>query len=232
MAEDLPPSDSEADAALRALEAEIAKGLVGIGGDLTEATLLAAYRAGIFPWFSPGEPILWYSPDPRFVLPLESFHAPRSLLRTMARGRFEIRWDTAFGEVIRLCSRVSETTAAELTTTWIGPEMIEAYERLATSGYAHSVEAWRDGRLVGGLYGVSLGGAFFGESMFSAERDASKVALVALVDRMRAWGLDLLDCQVQTDHLARFGAIEIPRTEFLRRLVVALERPTRRGSWA
>lgn len=230
MTEDPLSTGSEADAALRALEAEIAKGLVGIGGDLSEATLLAAYRAGIFPWFSPGEPILWYSPDPRFVLPLESFHAPRSLLRTIARGRFEVRWDTAFAEVIRQCSRASETTPAE-PATWIGPEMIAAYEGLAASGYAHSVETWRDGRLVGGLYGVSLGGAFFGESMYSAERDASKVALAALVDRMRVWEMDLLDCQVHTEHLARFGAVDVPRAEFQRRLALALEKPTRRDRW-
>lgn len=182
---------------------------------LTPALLVRAYRAGFFPMADSRQGrIRWYSPDPRAVIPLETFHVPRSLQRTIRRGRFEVRVNTAFEDVIRAC--------ADRPETWISGEIIRAYEALHALGLAHSVETWREGRLVGGLYGVALGGAFFGESMFSRETDASKVALVALVERLRERGFVLLDTQFLTPHLARFGAVEIPRAEYLRRLDEAL----------
>ncbi len=182
---------------------------------LTPALLVRAYCAGFFPMAdSRRGRIRWYSPDPRAVIPLEAFHVPHSLRRTIRRGRFAVRVNTAFGAVIRAC--------ADRPETWISDEIVCAYEALHTLGLAHSVETWRDGRLVGGLYGVALGGAFFGESMFSRETDASKVALVALVERLRERGFVLLDTQFLTPHLARFGAVEIPRAEYLRRLDEAL----------
>ncbi|MCU0452622.1 MAG: leucyl/phenylalanyl-tRNA--protein transferase [Bacteroidetes bacterium] len=174
-----------------------------------------AYRIGAFPMADPltGE-IAWYAPDPRAILPLDGFCVPRSLRSLVRRRVYEVRWNTAFGDVIRSC--------AERTETWISPEIIEAYEALHRAGKAHSVEAWKDDRLAGGLYGVSLGGAFFGESMFSQQRDASTVALSALVRRMQERGARLLDIQFVTPHLRRFGAVEIPRAAYLRRLRTAL----------
>lgn len=158
--------------------------------------------------------IAWYAPDPRAIIPLETFTVPRSLRSLIKRGVYEVRWDTAFGHVIRGCAERSET--------WISGEIIGAYEALHRAGKAHSVESWKEGRLVGGLYGVALGGAFFGESMFSRSRDASTPALVALVERMRERAFRLLDIQFMTPHLERFGAVEIPRTEYLQRLRSAL----------
>jgi leucyl/phenylalanyl-tRNA--protein transferase len=182
---------------------------------LTPDLLVRAYCAGFFPMAdSRHGRIRWYSPDPRAVIPLETFHVPRSLRRTLRRGLFEVRVNGAFAAVIRAC--------AERPETWISDEIVRAYEDLHALGLAHSVETWREGRLVGGLYGVALGGAFFGESMFSRETDASKVALVALVERLRARGFVLLDTQFLTPHLARFGAVEIPRADYLRRLEAAL----------
>ncbi len=182
---------------------------------LTPELLVRAYCMGLFPMADGRDgPIHWYSPDPRAVFPLEAFHVPRSLRRTMARGRFEVRVNTAFGVVMRAC--------AEREETWISAEILRAYEELHALGLAHSVEAWHDGGLAGGLYGVALGGAFFGESMFTRVADASKVALAALVGRLRARGFVLLDTQFLTEHLARFGAVEIPREEYLRRLDRAL----------
>jgi leucyl/phenylalanyl-tRNA---protein transferase len=225
---DVDPEEQERLAAEQALEEAIAAGLVAVGGDLSEATLLAAYQQGVFPWFSADEPILWYCPDPRFVLPLERFHVPRSTAKRLRRESWEIRCDTAFARVIERCAHAQRSYECE---TWIVPSMLAAYEGLARSGYAHSFEVWRGEALVGGLYGVSLGGTFFGESMFSDERDASKAALVALVAALRAWGFDLLDCQIQTEYLAQFGATEIPRDDFLAQLAQSLEKPTRRGPW-
>lgn len=185
---------------------------------LTPELLVRAYCAGIFPMANArhGDAIHWYAPDPRAIIPLESFHVPRSLRRTIRRRVFEVRIDTAFSAVIHACAAREET--------WISDEIIRAYEELHDLGLAHSVEAWRQGELAGGLYGVALGSAFFGESMFSRVRDASKVALVALVERLRARGYTLLDTQFLTGHLARFGAVEIPRAEYLHRLAVALHR--------
>jgi leucyl/phenylalanyl-tRNA---protein transferase len=182
---------------------------------LTPRVLVAAYVNGIFPMDVEGT-IEWFSPDPRAIIPLESFHASNTLLQTCRGGRFEIRVDTAFEQVIRGC-------ADRPDGTWISSEITKAYCRLHKLGLAHSVEAWRQGELAGGLYGVALGGAFFGESMFHRRRDASKVALVTLVERMRSRGFSLLDIQFLTPHLQRFGAIEIPREGYLERLEAALK---------
>jgi len=203
-------------------------GLLAVGGDLSPARLLAAYASGIFPWFDAGSPILWWSPDPRVVLRPGWLHVPRSLQRTQRRGRYAVRADTAFGQVIRRCAEVRRPGQRG---TWITPPMVAAYERLHAVGLAHSFEAWEGEALAGGLYGVSLGGAFFGESMFALRPDASKVAFVASVRWLAERGIDLVDCQVQTEHLDRFGARPIPRARFLRELARALERPTLRGKW-
>jgi leucyl/phenylalanyl-tRNA--protein transferase len=203
-------------------------GLLAVGGDLSPRRLLAAYAQGIFPWYSDDSPILWWSPDPRLVLDPPSLHVPRSLERMLRRGAYEIRADGAFSHVVRRCA---EKPRPGQRGTWITAEMIAAYEELHRLGYAHSVEAWCDGKLAGGLYGVSLGGAFFGESMFADRPDASKVAFVCAVRWLERRGIGLVDCQVATEHLARFGAREISRAEFLERLARALERPTLRGPW-
>ena len=203
-------------------------GLLAVGGDLNPGRLLEAYRSGIFPWYSEGQPILWHSPDPRFVLVPQSLHVPASLKKTIKRGRFEVRLDTAFADVIGACG---ETPRPGQNGTWITDAMKAAYVELHRLGFAHSAEAWEDGALAGGLYGVSLGSAFFGESMFARAPDASKVAFVTLVEWLRARGFTLIDCQVYTEHLARFGAELWPRGQFLAELEVALEAPTLRGKW-
>ncbi len=205
-----------------------AEGILALGGDLKEERLLDAYRRGIFPWYESGQPILWWSPDPRYILLPAALHVGRSLTQRIRSGRFEVRYDTVFSRVIGACSNIRRKGEHG---TWITSAMIKAYERLFDLGYAHSIESWRDGILVGGLYGVSLGAAFFGESMFAHESDASKVAFVHLVERLSGWGFSLIDCQMQTDHLGRFGARDIPRPEFLRRLETSLRAETRRGSW-
>ena len=204
-------------------------GLLAVGGDLSSERLLRAYAEGIFPWYSEGQPILWHSPDPRFVLTPPQFRVPRSLRRVVRAQRFEITLDLAFGEVIDACGTTPRPTQGG---TWITCEMKQAYEELHALGFAHSAEAWDRGKLVGGLYGVSLGSAFFGESMFAHEDDASKVALVAMVDQLARWGNTLIDCQVETNHLARFGAENWPRERYLNALEEALGRPTRRGRWS
>ncbi|MBL8512301.1 MAG: leucyl/phenylalanyl-tRNA--protein transferase [Betaproteobacteria bacterium] len=194
-------------------------GLLCVGGNLAPETLLAAYSRGIFPWYSAGEPILWWSPDPRMVLFPDEFKLSRSLAKTVRRGTFTIRFNSAFREVLAACAAPRTPDGG----TWITSEMQEAYYRLHQAGYAHSVESWLPStglpstereQLVGGLYGVALGKVFFGESMFSRVTDASKVALVALVDKLRAEGFQLIDCQQQTRHLASLGARPIPRSEF------------------
>lgn len=203
--------------------------MLAVGGDLSPRRLLLGYSVGVFPWYSDGQPILWHSPDPRFVLEAKRAHVPRSLEKRIRRAEYEIRYDTAFDEVVGACAK---TPRAHQSGTWIGTEMAAAYGVLHELGYAHSIEAWQDGALVGGLYGVSLGGAFFGESMFAHAPDASKIAFVALLARLSSWNVDLVDCQVRTDHLARFGAEDWPRPKFLAALEEALELPTRRGSWS
>jgi len=187
-------------------------GLLAVGGDLSVPRLVAAYARGIFPWFGPDEPILWWSPDPRFVLLPQDLHVGRSLRKTLRRGRYEVRFDHDFRGVLEGCARVPRPGQ---DGTWITDSMREAYTRLFEAGYAHSVEAYEDGRLVGGLYGVAMGRVFFGESMFARAPDASKVAFVVGLAWMRRQGLALVDCQLPTAHLARFGAKPVPRTVFL-----------------
>ena len=186
-------------------------GLLAAGGDLSPERLLAAYRSGIFPWYSEGQPILWWSPDPRMVLFVDELRVSRSLGKRVRAGTFDVRVDTAFREVILACSLAPREGQHG---TWITPEIVEAYCELHRRGYAHSVEAWREGRLAGGLYGLALGRMFFGESMFARETDASKIAFVHLLDKLRADGVELVDCQQETEHLAAFGARAIPRREF------------------
>jgi leucyl/phenylalanyl-tRNA--protein transferase len=182
--------------------------------------LISAYASGWFPMAVEGGEIRWFSPDPRGIIPLDAFTPPRRLERLWRQQRFEIRIDKAFDEVIRACAEIERDP--DDPGTWITPEIVESYGTLHARGIAHSVEAWREGRLAGGLYGVALGGAFFGESMFHRETDASKIALMALVERLRERGYQLLDTQWTTAHLARFGAIDVSRREYLRRLERAL----------
>jgi len=186
-------------------------GLLAAGGDLSPDRLLAAYRHGIFPWYSEGQPILWWSPDPRMVLYASELRVSRSLAKRVRSGIFELRIDTAFREVIEACS---QTPREGQRGTWITPQIVAAYVELHRRGYAHSVESWHDERLVGGLYGLALGGVFFGESMFAHETDASKVALVHLVAKLQQLGVPLIDCQQETAHLAALGARPIARERF------------------
>ncbi len=186
---------------------------------LPPALLVRAYRDGLFPMALEDGRIGWFSPDPRGILPLDTFHVPSRLARVVRSRRFEIRVDTAFGDVMRACADRRDDDG-----TWISAEILASYEALHRAGLAHSVEAWRGGQLAGGLYGVHIGAAFFGESMFHRETDASKVALVALVERLIAGGFTLLDTQWVTPHLQQFGAAEIPRADYLRRLALALRR--------
>jgi leucyl/phenylalanyl-tRNA--protein transferase len=204
------------------------EGLLAVGGDLSAERLLLAYRMGIFPWYSDGEPILWWSPDPRLVLYPDEFHLSRSLEKTIRRGAVRVTMDEAFEQVIHECGRVRRDTGEG---TWIVPEMVEAYCGLHRAGLAHSVEAWQGDRLAGGLYGISLGNCFFGESMFTRVNNASKVALSALVAYLKAEAFGLIDCQVTTGHLQRMGAREIPRRCYLKELQVHLQAPTRKGKW-
>ena len=187
-------------------------GLLAVGGNLAPERILNAYRHGIFPWFSPGQPFLWWSPDPRAVLLPEKLKVSRSLRKTISKGSFQIRFDTAFEQVIRACAA---TPRRGQPGTWITEEMQQAYIRLHEMGYAHSAESWSGNELVGGLYGIRLGRVFFGESMFSRRTDASKVAFVHLVRKLQEEGVVLIDCQVTTDHLLSLGAEEIPRRRFV-----------------
>jgi len=189
-------------------------GLLAAGGDLTPARLLDAYRHGIFPWFSEGEPILWWSPDPRMVLFPGEFRASHSLRKTLRKGQYEVRVDSAFEQVMRACA----APRACASGTWIHEEMIAAYSELHAMGHAHSVETWMDGELAGGLYGIALGRMFYGESMFSRKTDASKIALSHLAAQLGRWNFGMIDCQMRTAHLASLGAREIPRKEFIARL--------------
>jgi leucyl/phenylalanyl-tRNA---protein transferase len=204
-------------------------GLLAVGGDLRPERLILAYSLGIFPWYSEGQPILWHSPDPRMVLQAEALELPRSLRKARRSRPYRLSLDTAFAGVIEGCARVPRPGQRG---TWITRAMRKAYLELHRRGFAHSAEAWRGGTLVGGLYGVSLGAAFFGESMFAREPDASKLAFVALVDQLRRWGIPLIDCQVYTQHLARFGAQEWPRQSYLAALARAMAAPTRLGPWS
>ncbi len=203
-----------------------AEGILAYGGDLSPSRLMLAYRSGIFPWYSINDPILWWSPDPRLILELEAFKLSRSLRKKIPQ--FEIRFDTAFSEIIRECSSAPRRGQRG---SWIVPEMIEAYETLHALGYAHSVEAYQNGVLVGGLYGVSVGGVFCGESMFAKVSDASKVAFSVLVEHLRAWGYDFIDCQVPTEHLKSLGAKEVSRSYFLERLNEASLMVSEENQW-
>src|SRR5512143_508815 len=189
-------------------------GLLAAGGDLSVARLLEAYRHGIFPWFSEGEPILWVSPDPRMVLFPGEFRISHSLRKTLRKNRHVVRFDCAFEQVMRACAAPREGAGG----TWIHEEMIAAYCELHRMGYAHSVETWLDGQLIGGLYGVALGRMFYGESMFSRRTDASKIALAHLAAQLERWNFGMIDCQMNTPHLTSLGAREIPRKEFIARL--------------
>ncbi len=194
------------------------QGLIAINGDLSPERLLAAYRAGIFPWYDQSTPILWWSPDPRAIFELDGLYVSRRLARTVRSRKFSFTLDQAFREVMLGCGE-------RLEGTWITPEMLEAYTRLHQLGHAHSLEVWRDGQLAGGIYGVTVGGLFAGESMFSRVRDASKVALVHLMQHLRERGFVLFDVQFLNEHTASLGAIEIPRREYLRRLREAIVLP-------
>jgi leucyl/phenylalanyl-tRNA--protein transferase len=192
-------------------------GTVGFGGDLEPERLLAAYSQGIFPMYDEGEPICWWSPDPRAIIEMDGLHISRRLQRTIGSGKFSVSLNKDFGAVMRACGQREEST-------WINSEMLAAYQRLHELGHAHSVEVWHDGELAGGVYGVSLGGLFAGESMFYRIRDASKVALVFLFERLRECGFELFDTQIMNDHTASLGAIEIPRSEYLQRLAKVIDK--------
>jgi len=203
-------------------------GLLAVGGDLRPERLILAYASGTFPWPTHEHPLLWHSPDPRFVLESTRLHVPRSLAKAMRKGRYRCTLDAAFREVIEACATRPRPTQLG---TWITPAMVEAYVDLHELGCAHSVAVWQGRELVGGLYGVSLGGAFFGESKFADRPDASKIGFVRLVQQLRRWEIDLIDSQVHTPHLDRFGAEHWPRPRYLQRLAQQLGTATRRGQW-
>ena len=205
------------------------EGLLAIGGDLSVNRLLLAYSNGIFPWYSEGEPILWWSPDPRFVLYPAEFKISKSLKKILRQGVFKVTMDCAFEEVITECALVR---LEKHEGTWIVTDMIRAYCQLHETGLAHSIEVWQDNRLAGGLYGVSLGKCFFGESMFTRVKNASKVALVALVEYLKPLDFAFIDCQIPTAHLTRFGAREISRSRYLDELAQALKAATLQGRWS
>jgi leucyl/phenylalanyl-tRNA--protein transferase len=204
-------------------------GLIAAGGNLEVETLIQAYSKGIFPWYAEGSPIFWWSPDPRMVLFPKNFRISKSLYQTLHSGRFEVRFDSAFNTVIENCATVKRRGQND---TWITKDMMVAYKRFHKAGYAHSVEAYYRGVLAGGLYGVSLGRVFFGESMFYLIKDASKVALYYLVNKLVSWDFDLIDAQQSTSHLKSLGAEEISRKRFLELLKESLKKETIRGSWA
>lgn len=197
-------------------------GLLAAGGDLQPERLLAAYRHGCFPWYQEGQPLLWWSPDPRTVLFPDELHVSRSLRKRMRHGDYQVTFDKAFAEVIQGCAGPRSYADG----TWITTPMQDAYIRLHEMGVAHSVEVWQQGQLVGGLYGLAMGELFFGESMFSRATDASKVGFVTLVERLREWGFALVDCQMPTRHLESFGARSIPRAAFAEALAMHLDRPS------
>lgn len=202
-------------------------GLLAAGGDLSPQRLVAAYCHGCFPWYQQGQPILWWSPDPRTVLYPEELHVSRSLRKRMRQHVYNVTFDHAFNEVIQGCA----APRSYADGTWITPQMQAAYRELHAKGIAHSVEVWRNDELVGGLYGLAIGRLFFGESMFSRATDASKVGFARLVERLRDWGFELIDCQMPTNHLASLGARTIPRTVFAQALAQHLDQPSR-ADWS
>jgi leucyl/phenylalanyl-tRNA--protein transferase len=203
-------------------------GLLALGGDLRPERLLLGYTQGIFPWYAENLPILWHSPDPRMVMTTRDLVIQRSLKKAIRRAPYRLAMDTAFVEVLAGCAT---SPRPGQTGTWLIPEMVTAYEKLHELGFAHSIEAWDGDTLVGGLYGVSMGAAFFGESMFAKAPDASKIAFAACVRQLDSWNIGLIDCQVHTEHLERFGGYEVPRSSYLELLKRALDEPTRRGKW-
>ena len=203
-------------------------GVVAVGGEPWPALLKIAYPQGIFPWPHEGLPLLWFSPDPRFVLDIRAAHLPRSLQKNLRKSPYRITFDTAFSEVMLGCQAAYRPGQSG---TWITDTMRKGYEQLHLEGLAHSVEAWREEELVGGLYGVSFGRVFFGESMFARAADASKIAFATLLANLAEWGFEMVDCQSYTDHLARFGASEWPRERFLTELRAHVEAPTKKGPW-
>lgn len=205
------------------------EGLLAIGGDLCSDRLLTAYRHGVFPWYNQGQPIMWWSPDPRAILFLDNLKISHSLRKTLRRNKFQITLDTEFRQVIQACA--APRTQQGIPGTWIHPEMIDAYVALHEKGYAHSVECWQEGTLAGGIYGIALGGAFCGESMFSRVTDASKVALVHLCRQLKSWDFDFIDGQISSPHLTRLGSQDIRRTRFMALLQSALQKPDRKGCW-
>jgi len=203
-------------------------GFLAIGGDLSVERLLLAYKSGIFPWFSEGDPLMWFSPDPRLIIFLENLHVSSKLRKVIRSNIFEVRFDTSFEEVIKNCA-ITDRRGQD--STWITDDMIQAYIRLHEKGYAHSVETFYNGRLVGGLYGVSLGGVFFGESMFFEMSNASKVALYYLVEKLKSWDFDFIDSQVPNDHMKSLGGVEVERAKFLELLKNSLHKNSKIGDW-
>ncbi len=203
-------------------------GLLAVGGDLSIQRLLLAYSNGIFPWYSEDDPIMWWSPDPRMVLFPDNFKVSKSMRQTIRNKKYKVLFDTNFKQVIENCAKSSREDQGG---TWITKEMQEAYLDLYRAGYAHSVESYLDGKLVGGLFGISLGKAFFGESMFFKQRDASKVALYYLVEKIKEWDFHFIDAQTETEHLKSLGAVNIPRSKFLQLLKIALKSYTIKGKW-
>jgi leucyl/phenylalanyl-tRNA---protein transferase len=202
-------------------------GLLAAGGGLSAARLLDAYSRGIFPWFSEGDPVLWWCPDPRMVLPTSEVHVSQSLRRRLRRADYEVTFDRAFAEVLRECAAPRRNESG----TWLVPSMRRAYQHLYEQGTAHSIEVWMGGALAGGLYGVALGRMFYGESMFSRQTNGSKIALVVLATHLSKWGFPIVDCQMQTTHLATMGAREIPRAAFLRMVTELVAQPGMSNPW-
>lgn len=221
-----------ADSPFPPVEQATSHGLLAAGGDLSLARLLNAYRNGIFPWFNAYDPILWWSPNPRMVFQTDNIHISKSLKKALKQKPFNITFDQDFKAVMQACAAPRQAKISdEQHETWIHKEMIAAYTELHQAGYAHSVECWQDDLLVGGIYGVSIGKMFFGESMFSYQTNASKIALVALAQQLRQWHYPLIDCQVYSDHLARLGAMTIPRESFVQQVQRLCALPGQPGSW-
>lgn len=204
-------------------------GLLAVGGDLSPSRVLLAYHYGIFPWYSDDQPYMWWSPNPRMLLFPQQFHVSKTLKRKLKSERYQVRFDTKFETVIRACAEIPRSHEKG---TWITEEMMEVYTELHRMGYGHSVEVYDDGKLIGGQYGLSLGKAFFGESMFSYEKDGSKIAFANLAALLKIWDFDFIDCQLPTDHLKSLGAAEVPRTEYLQRLDETLGFEHHRCSWS
>jgi leucyl/phenylalanyl-tRNA--protein transferase len=223
---------TSADSPFPPVEQATSHGLLAAGGDLSLTRLLNAYRQGIFPWFNAYDPILWWSPNPRMVFQTDNLHISKSLKKALRQKPFHITFDQDFKAVMQACAAPRQAKIpAEQHETWIHNEMIAAYTELHQAGYAHSVECWQDDQLVGGIYGVSIGKMFFGESMFSYQTNASKIALVALARQLRLWEYPLIDCQVFSDHLSRLGAMTLPRESFVQQVQKLCSLPGQSGSW-